>query len=542
MYAGATAQIPLGISGIRTDDAPNQLPLGALIRAKNVIIENGVVQRDYGSRKWNKVALDAGIVAMYDWWPNPGRQYRIVVTRDGKIYRFSDPYTKTEITPTGSAPANLKITERVHIVEGGAEDVGNPKKLFIFSGNDPIQVISGENATRSNISKPAVDWNGFYPFFGIIFFGRLMVFGNANRPHFIYGSSDSDHEDFSSVFNLFLNNIFPSDGVRLQHGFIYKGRLHVVKYPRGLYGLNVQDIGDTSSWYFSKLHDDFGTASIAGGCGVMDDYWVTTADANIVSLGATFSLGQVEQANVLKNLKVENYIKQITAPHGVGERQAFWFPTRKLALFLYRSVSATKNGLIIKFDFIDVNPKVTIVDKQFVNAITTFRNVSQEEVLAFGGEDGFIYEETEDRVIGELQDYDGDDLKITFGDVFESEIQTPNMDFQSPKDKNFEFLELEYIPTGAFNLQCDVFIDGNYTQTKSFYVGRGNQLDVSKLDQMRLQARAIRTHRLPIRGRGKSISCRLYTSGENENCKLVMLNVGFRQQGENEKGAASSDK
>lgn len=541
MYAGDTAKIAVGVGGIRTDDAPNQIPAGSLLRATNVIIENGVVSRDYGSRKWNQTALDSGIVAMYDWWPNSGTQYRIIVTRNGRVYKFIDQFTYVEVTPTGSAPTTLTVTERVHIIEGGAEEVGNDKKLFIFTGNNPVQVISGLEDTRHNLESPAADWASSYPFWGIVYLGRLFAFGNGNNQHYIYGSSDTDHEDFATPFNLFLNNIFPGDGQRLQHGFIYKGRLHVVKYPRGLYGLKLQDVGDPTTWFFEKIHDDFGTASVAGGCSVMDDYWVTTADSNIVSLAATFSLGNVEQANVLKSIKAETYVKQIAAPHGVGERQAFWFPTRKQALFLYREKTATKNGLVLKFDFQDAAPKLTVVNKQPINCIGTFRNVSQEEILAFGGEDGFLYEETENRVLGELQAYSGADLVTTFAGVFESSFQTPHSDFGIPKDKNYEFIELKYIPTGAFNLQCDIFIDGNYTQTKSFYLGRGNQLDVSNLDSMRLQGRSLRTHRLPIRGRGQTISAKLYTSGENENFEVPEILIGFRTQGENEKGAQSND-
>lgn len=526
-----------------TDRAPREIPPGALLLAKNVIIESGILQRDLGSIKWNIEALPSPIVAAYDYWPDGGTQYRVLVTRDGKIYRYSDPYTKVEIVSDGTSPETLTVSERVFIVEGGRENVGSPAKLFIMTGNNPIQVISGFNTTRSNISSPAADWGpGNYPFFGIIYFGRLFVFGNTNRPHYIYGSSDTNQEDFSSPLNLFLNNVFPGEGQRLQHGFIYKGRLHVAKYPRGVYGLQIQDIGDPATWYFQRIEGDIGTASVNGGTGVLDDYWMTTADGNIASLAATFSLGEVEQANVLKQLAVEQYIKQISSPNGVGERQAFWYPQRKQALFLYREVSQIKNGLILKFDFQDQAPKLTLVNKQFVNCIAVFRDSAQVERLAFGGDDGFLYEETLDRVVGELQTNDEDgNATVNLGTSFLTEVQTPHLSLGTPMDKNFDFVEIEYIPTGAFNLQCDVFIDGNYSQTKSFYVGRGNQLDVSKLDLMRLQARATRRHRLSVNGRGRTISLRFYTEGLNENFKLTSAIVSFKPQGQNEKGAAKQD-
>jgi hypothetical protein len=102
-------------------------------------------------------------------------------------------------------------------------------------------------------------------------------------------------------------------------------------------------------------------------------------------------------------------------------------------------------------------------------------------------------------------------------------------------DKSFDYLELQYIPTGAFNLSADIIIDGQYSETKSFYLGKGTQLDSSQLNTMRLQGDSIRTQRLQIHGRGRTISVRLYMSSANRIFKVVGLQVYYRLQGQSEK-------
>ena len=90
-YTGQVVKIPLGDYGILTDMAPGDLPLGALIEAKNVVVNNGTVQKAPGSYVHNPDnQLDGAIVAMFDWFPEPTKQRLIVATETGKIYRDTD--------------------------------------------------------------------------------------------------------------------------------------------------------------------------------------------------------------------------------------------------------------------------------------------------------------------------------------------------------------------------------------------------------------------------------------------------------------------
>ena len=125
--------------------------------------------------------------------------------------------------------------------------------------------------------------------------------------------------------------------------------------------------------------------------------------------------------------------------------------------------------------------------------------------------------------------------------AYTAEFQTPHMDFtqtdlmsQSVRriDKNFDFLEIEYLPTGASNVSVDVYIDGVYSQTKSFYLGKGPQLDVMQLDYVRLQGGSVRSNRLAIGRRGRTISFRVYANVLERSFNISALRVYFRMQGE----------
>lgn len=559
--------IPVASGGLYTDAAPDLIPINNLILATNTQIRNGIIQKSPGSLRWSNVALPSGVVAVYDYWPVPGIQYTIAVTRGGRIYRYTDKYNVIEITPTtdtdlieasGEAPDHLSVTERVLIVEGGKEFVGadasfQPAKLFIFTGNDPVQVIYGEETTRHNLRVPALDWNGTegkkaYPNFGIIYLNRLFVTGVSSLPHFAYASSDTyggsptfmyGHEDFSeTTFNTALFNIAPGDNERIKMMFKYKTKLWLLKYPRGLYSLEVPDVGTPTSWYFQKVNDDVGTATITGAAPILDDVWVINSVGAVQSLSATLNLGGVTSANMLNALQIENYIQQITSPLGFGDRQAFWHEAQNTGYFIYRGVSSQLNSILLELDFSQRPPKPTVISKDQPNVLAIRRNVSQVEEVIYGSEDGYIYIlDRADRYVGVPGDNE------TYVGTFQtphmvlSDSTNPNFNAVAQSDKNFDFVEIKYIPTGNVTLFCDVYIDGRKSETISFILNKSNMLDHFTLDQSRLQGKSTRVQKKAVHGRGRTISLKFYDDGTFVNYKITGITVYARISGMDDKGS-----
>lgn len=567
-------QVPVGQGGLLTDSSPSEIPGGNLIRANNVRIENGIITKSPGSLRWNAVALDSGIVALLDYWPTPGNQYTVAVTRSGRVYRFTNKYSVVEITPTtnsnqiaqsGTPPTTLSVTERVHIVQGGKEFLGGggagnqPAKIFIFTGNSPVQVIYGEDTVRHNLLVPAADWNGAklttnqtYPNFGMIYLNRLWVLGNTNMPYMGYVSSDTygtvgggafqyGHEDFSeTTFNSALFNIFPGDGERLKTFFQYKGQMWCLKYPRGLYSLAIPaaGVGTPSSWFWQKINDDVGTATITACAAVEDDVWIINSVGAIQSLETTQAQGGIISSNVLKAMKIQKYIAQYTSPLGFSERQAFFHEATNTVYFTFRAKSSLLNNYILCVDFSEEKPKPTIITKDQANILAIRRDISQVEELIYGSEDGYIYRMNRpDKFVGDKYDKK----------FYESEFQTPHLvlgqsnnfmfNLSAQNDKLFDFVEIEYIPTGLSYLNCDVWIDGDNRETIQFILGKANQLNKFVLGSSRLQGRSTRRQRLPIHGRGRTVSLHFYDNADAHSFKIVGVYIYARLGGTDEKGS-----
>ena len=236
-YDGNIFPIRFGSTGLYTDEPHTLLPPDALIRAINVSVEKGSIVKEGGSVRWNADALPSEIIRAYDWWPDEITQRLIVVCKNGKIYSFKDRENYVEVTATGGAPATLNVSETCTIVPGGLESASNNRKLFIMTGNDPIQIIDGNSIVRRDIEKPAADWSGRnQPFFAILHRGGMWFFGNRNDPHRAYRSSTTDHEDLTTSSLQF--SIYPGDSEKLMTSIVYKGRLFFVKYPENIYYLD----------------------------------------------------------------------------------------------------------------------------------------------------------------------------------------------------------------------------------------------------------------------------------------------------------------
>ena len=401
-YRGNTASIPLGRGGLHTDDPQLIIPQTNLISAKNIGFSLGLVEKETGSRRWNATTkLPGPVKAFFDWWPSEGIQRMVAMCGDGKVYRFTDRYTYSEVTATGPSPVSLQlqIADQAVMASGGCESVNRNRKLFMFTGNDPIQVLSGDGTTRSNIAIPAADWTaGSYPKFGIIHRGSLFAFGNKNAPHTLYRSNPANHEDF--VTDIFIDNVYPGDAEGLLSGFIYKGKLFLFKFPKGLYILNDTD-PDFTNWRVNKISDSFGAASFFPGIQVLDDAIVANSTGSITSLKATQNLGDVTSGDVLSLLRNESYMREVADQSGFRSRYAYYYEDKKRALFTYKGKTALSNNLILNLDYYQqVTPVVEWTDKDQANMITGVKDIFGVQRPYYGTEEGYLYEmDVPDRVV-----------------------------------------------------------------------------------------------------------------------------------------------
>ncbi len=524
-YAGNIVAVPIGSIGIESDESADKVTPGSLILATNVNCRYGGVEKEGGSVRWNQTPLAAGVAAFYDWWPDGINQRMIVCCKNGRVYRFPNAFVSSEVAATGTAAFTLNFSNQTSMVQGGAEDVGRPRKLFIYSGNDPIQVISGDGLLRNVMSKPAADWTvGNYPTGGLIAGHGHYVWGNQNNPHMLYRSSLTDHEDFQTFGSFALIPVFPGDGDAITQVFSWKTLTFVVKKPFGLFYVNDTD---PTNVFVQKLSGSFGGISNHCAQQVLDDVMIANTSGSISSLNVVQALGGVEQGDLMKMLKALQFIREHAVSNGAEDRHTLYVEDKKQFYVSCRSPSGTKNDRIIKIDYHADNPKFTFTDKDQPNClglVRDFRNIGQP---FYGAEDGYLYQTDHP-------------MRNVGGSAFTGTFQTNWIDFgyQGPnlkeKDKIFDFIGVTCEARGHWDLNCDVFIDDRFIETITFKMDAGTYMDGHfQLDRDRLAGPgAIPPNVKPVHGMGKRISLKFYQAGLNQSFRVTAVQFYFRVGGQ----------
>lgn len=514
-YSGNIAVIPLGISGLRTDDPSTNIDQTKLRLAENVTLLNGRIERDFGSRRWNDAPMDAGIIAFSDWFPSTYTQRIMVVTKEGRVFRFVNRETSSEVLNTGVAPRRLLTTDHVTIASGGAEQTSNPRKLFIFTGNDPVQVIEGDGTTRRNITSPPADWTGReQPVKGILHRNRLVAF----MGHTLYFSSATDHEDFTTTTVQFP--VFPGESEGIADIFVYKGRLFVLKKPFGLYYVDDSD-PSPANWIIQKLNGDFGGTSPSGTLGVMDDILIANNYGSMTSLTAVNAFGDVKSADLYSNLRIDEFLEDQLSESGGPERHCLYFAKRQLAYVSYRSSGGNKNDRIVQINFKDRSPQVTLITKDQPNCFALIKNNLGIDMPFYGSDDGYLYEmRHEDREVngsGYLSRFETHDVDFSNGDPVRAEMM-----------KNFDYIEVVYIPTGNFDITLYYMIDGHVADSFTFKVQGDSTLGEIKTDNDNISSTTPQSRMIPIGGQGRRIAIGISHESERQNFKLVRFNVYYK--------------
>lgn len=532
-YIGEAITLQLGRDGLRSDDPQTEISFISLIEAQNVILGDGIIQKDRGSRKWNTSALADGVLVARDWIPDTTEQSFIVVLDDGTVFKLPVPETQTLVTASGGAPTTLIRSTNPQIVEGGAETAGRDRKLFIFTGENPIQVISGTAIVRTDLSKPRSDWTGSnHPAFGLVFEDRLVALGPKNDAHRIFLSSPSDYEDFTPGGGGIQFSVFPGEGSALISACVYKGRLLLFKRPFGVYYLETNGSADTADWSIKKLSGSFGIASPNSCVSVGNDILVKNSTNSLTSMQAVETLGGIDQGDLLKRMRIKSFIRQRTSGTNIARTFSMNYEAKDQTFFTYQASDGVVPNRMLRIDTSLNEPRADFITKDQPNCLMLRRDIFGVDRPFYGADDGFIYEmDRENRNVA--------------GSGYEGLFQTPHTDFgfADPKlggqRKLFDFLGMDFEETGNWNVDVDVFIDQKFIETISFNQSKGVYLDSTfQLDKVELgeaKGRVPRNLRMRLRGQGRRISFRVKNSTADQNFKLVSMTVYFRLADESHK-------
>jgi hypothetical protein len=302
-FSGIVCEIPLGQSGISGIENPVVMLPSDLVDNAYVSYEGMVLRKWGGQAPYTTTPLGSTVMNGWDWFPTAGVQREVVFLGNGAVRKDSG---------TGTFPATLAsglaVSQPSQFVEGGAEATAKPRKLFLFTGGSPVQVLAGDGATMTALATPAADWTGSQqPLCGAVHANRLWAAGNVSDPHRVYYSTVDDHENFSDTTNAGSLSVFSGEGDRITGLFSYRGILIVGKAPRGIYVIDTTGIQPTT-FRVDRLSRGIGLATGNAMTQVDNDVLLLDTAGNLQALSAVQALGDLTTLTFGQEAALANYL------------------------------------------------------------------------------------------------------------------------------------------------------------------------------------------------------------------------------------------
>ena len=419
-----------------------------------------------------------------------------------------------------------------HMVAGGNEVPGNPRRLFIYTyGVSQLLMMTGDSASVTAVSRPAADWTtGKFPTFGFMYNSRHI----AISQHTLYISKLGDHTDFTTSAidgtGAAQFAIFPGEGDLIIGAYVFKGGALIFKRPFGMYLFNWNGglLTDPTNVSITKISDVFAIGSPHSDTAVLDDLIGESAGGSLFSQKATNAYGSLEQGDLLQQGQVRNYIREQFAYEGIQKAHAIYYPEKILAMFSGRSQGSSLQDQILMYDAAGQSIRYSIETKDKPTVLFLRKDANFILRPFYGANDGYVYQ------------MDQSAWNVN-GAAYLGEFQTPYIDFSflepklAEKVKLFDFLSVTFQHVGNWAFYVDVYVDGIFIQTLTYQMNTtGFQLDVDQLDVGRLGgAQTALQQRKQLKScSGKSISFRIYNGNLNQSFTVERLTVSFRESGE----------
>jgi hypothetical protein len=513
--------VPLGPEGLTGSKNLSQVRPTQLLRAGAITYENGTLQKEGGTTKYNTVAITGAptVQGGWDWWPSEGVQRMVVVTSAGKILKDDGSGTFATTLKTALIVASVVPV----FVEGGKEAVLNNRKLFVFTGKNAVQVLSGDGVVTANLSTPPADWATVQPTTGVVHEGRVWGFAG----HFGYYSTTTDHENFTGATSGSMP-VYPGEGEKIICSFVFGPYIIVGKSPRGWYLIDTTD-PTVTNWKVKRLTREIGAASPLAYAVGEGDAVVIDVSGEMFALSSVSQLQDIRPRSLTQDAEFSPFIRDNTNAAQYGKLAMLYYAAKRQAWEAIAGAGAAVNSARIKMDF----NRPSTLRFAFSSFVTCESLWLRKDVNGIprpvGGDDaGFV----------RLLDRDG---RSHDSAGFTGEFQTAYTDFTyvepslGTKRKNFQFLELHFEPKGAWDLSVDVLIDGKTVQSGlAFNMGSGgSQLGATGsttgtvLGSWTLAGDSTASKRRRIVGSGRRLSIVGRNSGDGQDFSIAKALVGF---------------
>lgn len=514
-YAGQAVRLPLGELGLTGSRALSQVPPQGLLQATNISWDQGDIRKEGGATAYNTSALGGGasILAGHDWWPVPGVQRLIVSTSGGFLYRDDGAGTFTTTLKSGLSGLGVPV-----FCEVGQETLTANRKLFYATGYDPVQVIAGDAAIASTITLGAADWSSTnQPNCLAEHDGRLWA-SLGNR---VYFSTQEDHEDFQDTENAGSLVVGAGSGEKIVQIMSYKGVLLVWKFPIGIFLVDTND-PLLANWTVRRLSNSIGGASPQGAVQISDDILFLDQSGNFQLLSGIQEYGTIGLKNLSQLNLFSPFMRDNVALGYLYQARGIFYAHKLEAHFAITKLGQTANTARIVVDFNQIaQARFRWSDRDTCPALWLYKESDNIQRPMVGDTGGIVWKLDRDTFTQGATGYT-------------ATIQTAYMDFKwldpelAVKRKNGQFLELVCDATGSWDLRCDIYWDGTFSQTLDFTSAlSGAVLGTWIIGTDPLGGSSTITIRKRVAGSGKRISFKFYNAETSEGFNLSEAYFSF---------------
>ncbi len=517
-FRGIQATLPVGLQGLHGSRNPSKLGPGHLFLVEGVDYDGDVLIKDGGAEKLNASALGdpSKILAGTNWSPASGEHHDVVVLDNGDILKDTGAGT----FGTTLATINVPTIFPPFFVRAGGEAVGEPRKLFIFSEGDQVQVVLGNANTAADIATPPADWASSFPIFGGAHANRVFAGGNASDPHRLYYTGTADHEDYSAGGTL---AIFPGEGDQILGAVSFRGILIVYKFPVGVYIVDTRD-PDVANWSVTRLNGVVGAASPWAIIQISNDILIMDGFGNFHLQSAVDDISDVSASNISRLIDFNVFMRDNVNRSSIKKAMGAWYADKSKAWFMLPRSGATDNALRVVIDFNNgqVGPRFLTSLRDEGSALWMRPDGTGSDRPTLGDYDGFVW----------LMD---DEERNKDGDAYAMSLETGdnNFAFLEPglagKAKNGQFLEI----SADLVHQTEVFVtpvwDGLPIDPIEFTLGNASAvLGSFELGVDMLGASGVVTDRKKLDGQGRRLKLIIENESMDEEVRISEVRVDFQ--------------
>lgn len=532
-YEGYIIPLPVAMGGYDATENEMAPPANRLIKAFNINFNDGMWQKEGGTTALNGTALESGepIVGGFDYWPTSSLQVSVVATSNGKILKDDDQsWTYADTLKTGLSTDNLTT-----FCEGGKETAGAAKHLFIYNGADQVQVLDDNGAATGDISTPAADWASYgYPTKGAVHRNRHWVISG----HGLYGSTLSDHEDFTGAGSLYFP-VYMGEGTACTSLISSMGRLFVFKRNQ-IYYLDDSN-ADSAYWGIKKITSRIGCVGAETMDSGKNEILFISADGGLHYLSGVQEFGDVKDSDISEIYNLNKYIEKYIKRSRLDRANLKYNEEKKTVFVAMAASGSSRNDILIKLYVKDMsNIKISITTKDSCESIWNVADTtSKVPYIMLGTDDGYVCSTDDNTYV----DYEGN--------AYTSEFQYAYTDFGwynqqlAEKNKIYDFIVVHAVEAGDYSLSCYQFIDGKQISTTpiTFNLGiagvllsedgiTGFGLSDDLLDGDTLAGDETIIKMAKLYGTGRNLSLSFYNSGSGEYYKIQKIFVYLRVAGD----------